>query len=216
MSSADVDISLPVSDTSVQHDNLQQQESALFEICSCFMGGGTRPPSVSYVEIVSAGFLSFIGIGVLSLLHFFVTKICVQCDESDTVQIVGSFGASAVLLFAAPGVPLAQPRNLIGGHFIAAVVGIAAHAAIGEPMESPVLAAPLAVSVSIMLMHATSCLHPPAGGTVLIAVIGSERMHDMGLLWVAAPIMSSALLMLLIAVLGNALVGRKYPNYWIG
>ena len=32
--------------------------------------------------------------------------------------LIGSFGASAVLLFGATESPLAQPRNLVGGHLL--------------------------------------------------------------------------------------------------
>jgi len=179
-------------------------------------GGGTRPPLVSNFDIMASGLLSFIGIGALSLIRHLVEQTCSLCTELDVVQVVGSFGASAVLLFGAPAAPFSQPRNLILGHLIAALVGVGVYTAIAEPMGSTTLAAPVSVSLSIMLMHACGVLHPPAGGTALIAVLGSPRMHDMGLLWVAAPIMTSASLMLLIATGGNYLLGRKYPNYWLG
>jgi CBS-domain-containing membrane protein len=79
-------------------------------------------------------------------------------------------------------------------------------------METPILAAPLAVACSIVGMQATRTLHPPAGGTTLIAVLGSERLHELsfGLL---LPTGSSAAILVLIA-LGNNFVGRRYPTYW--
>ena len=182
----------------------------------CIGAGGKRPPRVSLYEVFASGVLSFLGIGALALLYFIVSKTCTECTEVDVVQLVGSFGASAVLVFAAPKVPLAQPRNLIGGHLISAVVGVSAYECVAKPMNNVALATPLAVSVSIMLMHLTSTLHPPAGGTTMIAVLGSSRVHDMGLLWVLSPVMTSAVTLLIIAIIGNALFGRPYPQYWVG
>ena len=76
---------------------------------------------------------------------------------------------------------------------------------------------PLAVSIAIMLMHVTGTLHPPGGALALIAVLGSQRMRDLGFLWVLAPVMSSVVLTFVVVVVGNNLIGgRKYPQYWIG
>ena len=72
------------------------------------LGGGTRPPIASYNDVLCSGLVSFFGIGTLSLLNYVVTKTCDPCTESDVTQIVGSYGAASVLLYAAPGVPLAQ------------------------------------------------------------------------------------------------------------
>ena len=122
-----------------------------------------------------------------------------------------------MLLFAAPNVPLAQPRNLVGGHVLAALAGWVCYEAVSRPMGDPVIAAPLAVSTAIMGMLATRTLHPPAGGTALIFVLGSDAVHDMGPLWAAIPILTSALLMLVVALFGNnmAFSERSYPNYWL-
>jgi len=179
--------------------------------------GAERPPRATILEVCVSGVLSFVGIFALSLIHYVVSRSCSPCTELDTAQIVGSFGASAVLLFAAPKAPFSQPRNLLGGHLISALVGVGAYEGIAKPMDSVVVAAPIAVSVSIMLMHLSSTLHPPAGGTTLIAVVGSDRMHDLGLLWVVSPIMTSAVIILLVALLGNNFFDqRPYPQYWIG
>jgi CBS-domain-containing membrane protein len=65
-------------------------------------------------------------------------------------------------------------------------------------------------------MHLSRTLHPPGGATALIAVIGSEQVHDMGYLFVLIPITLGALLMLLVALLVNNLSsGRRYPEFWL-
>jgi CBS-domain-containing membrane protein len=62
---------------------------------------------------------------------------------TDGLLLVGSFGASAVLLYGAPRSPLAQPRNLIGGHALSALIGVSAWLLLGPLL--PWLAAALAV-----------------------------------------------------------------------
>lgn len=66
-------------------------------------------------------------------------------------------------------------------------------------------------------MHLTKTLHPPGGATALIAVIGSEHIHQLGYLYVLQPVLSGAMVMLLIAVLINNLSSnpqRHYPQRW--
>ena len=121
------------------------------------MRGHTQsPPRVGMVEILWSWVGSFLGIAAVGLLHFRVL------DQSALIMIIGSFGASAVLVYGAIRSPLAQPRNLIGGHVLSAIVGVAAYRYLGG---QPWLAAALAVSVSIALMHLTKTLHPPGGAT---------------------------------------------------
>ncbi|RZD16009.1 MAG: HPP family protein [Candidatus Acididesulfobacter guangdongensis] len=126
--------------------------------------------------------------------------------------VIGSFGASAVLIYAAIKSPLAQPRNLIGGHVLSALVGVACYKFFGEDI---ILASALAVSLAIMVMLATKTLHPPGGATALIAVIGGRAIYRLGFLYALIPIGLGAVILLIIALLVNNLAGnRKYPEYW--
>ena len=127
-------------------------------------------------------------------------------------MIIGSFGASAVLIYGAIRSPLAQPRNLIGGHVLSAIIGVTAFKLFGQ---QPWLAASIAVSTSIALMHLTKTLHPPGGATALIAVIGSDSIHNLGYLYVLMPAALGAIVMLLIAlVVNNIPKTRHYPEFW--
>ena len=90
-------------------------------------------------------------------------------------MIIGSFGASAVLIYGAIKSPLAQPRNLIGGHILSAVVGVASYQLFHAHLW---FASAVAVATAIAVMHATKTLHPPGGATALIAVIGGEKIHN--------------------------------------
>lgn len=170
-------------------------------------GNGQSPPGVSLVEVLWSWIGSFLGIAAVSLVHY---KIL---NQTDLMMIIGSFGASAVLIYGAIRSPLAQPRNLIGGHVLSAIVGVTAFQLFSG---HPWLAASLAVSTSIALMHLTKTLHPPGGATALIAVIGSESIHSLGYLYVLIPVALGASVMLLIALLINNIPkNRRYPEFWL-
>jgi CBS-domain-containing membrane protein len=108
---------------------------------------------------------------------------------------------------------LAQPRNLIGGHVLSAVIGVVTYKLLpGAPWE----ASSLAVSTAIAAMHATKTLHPPGGATALIAVIGTEKIHSLGFLYVLVPVGAGAAIMLLVALIFNNLPrNRRYPEFWL-
>ena len=171
------------------------------------MRGHTQsPPRVGLAEIVWSWVGSFLGIAVVGLLHFRLL------DQTAWIMIIGSFGASAVLVYGAIRSPLAQPRNLIGGHVLSAVIGVTAFQFLGG---QPWLAAALAVSTSIALMHLTKTLHPPGGATALIAVIGGDTVHHLGYLYVLVPTALGASVMLFIALIVNNIPkSRRYPEFW--
>ncbi len=172
------------------------------------MKGTTQsPPAVGLVEVLWSWAGSFLGIGAVSLIHY---KLL---DQTDLMMIIGSFGASAVLIYGAVRSPLAQPRNLIGGHILSAIVGVTAFQLVGG---QPWLAASIAVSTAIALMHLTKTLHPPGGATALIAVIGGDGVHNLGYLYVLVPVALGAAVMLLIAlVVNNIAKTRRYPEFWL-
>ncbi|MDQ1240597.1 MAG: hypothetical protein QG577_2783, partial [Thermodesulfobacteriota bacterium] len=83
-------------------------------------GASKSPPRVSLWEIFLSWLGSFLGIGAIALIHLKMNH------GLDMAMLVGSFGASAVLVYGATKSPLAQPRNLIGGHLFSALIGVAA------------------------------------------------------------------------------------------
>jgi len=170
-------------------------------------GTTQSPPRVGLAEICWSGLGSLLGIMAVGYLHH-------QLFEGTAMLLlIGSFGASAVLIFGAIKSPLAQPRNLLGGHILSALIGVSAYQLLPP---CPWLAAAVAVSVSIMVMHATRTLHPPGGATALIAVIGGERVHNLGYLYAVLPVAAGALIMLLVALLINNLSSeRSYPEFWV-
>ena len=171
------------------------------------MKGITKsPPRVSNMEIVWSWIGSFLGIGAVSFINFNLL------DKTDFLMIIGSFGASAVLIYGAVRSPLAQPRNFIGGHIISAIIGVTCYKLFPSQLW---LASSLAVATAIAAMHATKTLHPPGGATSLIAVIGSTKIHSLGYLYVILPVGVGAMIMLIIALLINNIpASRRYPEFW--
>jgi CBS-domain-containing membrane protein len=172
------------------------------------MTGATKsPPAVGLTEIAWSWAGSFLGIAAVAYINFNLL------EKTDLVMIIGSFGASAVLIYGAVKSPLAQPRNLLGGHVLSAVIGVACYQLLLSHLW---LASSAAVATSIAVMHATKTLHPPGGATALIAVIGSDRIHNLGYMYALVPVGSGALIMLAVALIVNNIAkNRRYPEFWI-
>jgi CBS domain-containing membrane protein len=122
--------------------------------------------------------------------------------------LIAPMGASAVLLFAVPASPLAQPWSILGGNLVSALVGVTAATAIADP----VVAASVAIGVAIALMASLRCLHPPSGAVALTAVLGGPAIHGLGYGFVLWPVGANSLLLLGVALLFNNLTGRAYPH----
>ena len=112
--------------------------------------------------------------------------------------VIGSFGASAVLVYGAVNSPLAQPRNLLGGHILSAIIGVVSFKLFSSNI---LLCSAIAVATSILIMQITLTLHPPGGATALIAVIGSDKIHELGFWYVLVPVATGAFILLIIAVI---------------
>lgn len=162
-----------------------------------------RETLVDVKEHILTFFGAFVGIACIGLLNSHLLAV------SDNLFLIGSFGASAVLIYGIINSPLAQPRNLIGGHLISAFTGVTvARFCPGEPW----LQAALAVSLSIVLMQISKTLHPPGGATALIAVIGSSHIKALGYLYVLSPVLSGVCILLAVAlVFNNVTRHRRYP-----
>lgn len=146
---------------------------------------------------------AFLGIGLIAFLQ-------TTLSDADNLFLIGSFGASSVLIFGAIQSPLAQPRNLVGGHIISAILGVTIYQVFPNIIW---LTAPLAVSLSILCMQVTKTLHPPGGATALIAVIGSEKIKHLGYWFVLSPVASGVFILLVVALIFNNLTPhRKYPT----
>lgn len=176
------------------------------EYLSKMKGGAKSPPGVGFSEVLWSWLGAVVGVGICGYLsaNYF--------EPRDLTLLIGSFGASAVLVYGAIKSPLAQPRNLMGGHVISGLTGVACYQLFGGSLW---IAAALSVSLAIVLMLITKTLHPPGGATALIAVIGGEKIHNLGFMYALAPSGLGALILLIVALLVNNLSkNRRYPEYW--
>ena len=122
--------------------------------------------------------------------------------------LVASMGASTVLLFAIPHSPLSQPWAVIGGNIFPALVAITC----GKFIPDLILAASISVSVSLLIMQAFRCLHPPGGALALLPLLGGSQIHELGYYFVVQPVGMNVLILLLAGLLiNNVLPGRRYP-----
>lgn len=151
---------------------------------------------------------AFLGIGIIGFTH----EVFSSFSVSDKVFLIGSFGASAVLIYGATNSPLAQPRNLIGGHLISAFIGVSIYKLFSN-FDLLWLNAALAVSLSIVAMQCTRTLHPPGGATALIANLGTPKVLSLGYFYILYPVFTGVGILLLIAIITNNIPkNRSYPN----
>lgn len=147
---------------------------------------------------------SFMGIAIIAFIQ---SKTLADIDN---IFLIGSFGASSVLIFGAIQSPLAQPRNLVGGHVISAIIGVTIYKTLPNILW---ITAPLAVSLSIVMMQITKTLHPPGGAAALIAIIGTDKIKQLGYWYVLTPVLTGTLILLIVALVFNNLTpNRKYPT----
>ncbi len=171
-------------------------------------GRGSGPARRPASEIVWSWVGAFVGIFAI------VWPSTLMLPGVESIFLIGSFGASAVLVYGVPFADLAQPRNVLGGHVVSAAVGVTVQQLVPHDVA---LASALAVATAIAAMHLTRTLHPPGGATALIAVIGGMSITNLGYTYVVAPVGISAVLMLAIGVVVNNLSAnpaRHYPKYW--
>lgn len=179
---------------------------AVKKFFSKMKGGAQSPPGVGAGEL----FWSWLGASIGIMICAYLSSR--YFEPHDLTLIIGSFGASAVLVYGAVKSPLAQPRNLVGGHIISGLVGVACQQIFGGVVW---FAAAMAVSFAIVAMLATKTLHPPGGATALIAVIGGTKIHNLGFFYALVPAGAGAVILLIVALIVNNLAKeRKYPEYW--
>ncbi|MBK6592850.1 MAG: HPP family protein [Burkholderiales bacterium] len=146
---------------------------------------------------------SFIGAGFGILVTALLGRWVVNPDVS-SAWLIAPMGASAVLVFAVSGSPMAQPWAVIGGNTISALVGISCVLTLGDT----IWAAPLSVLLAIALMFSLRCLHPPGGATALLAVLVQATNYQFALV----PVLLNSIVLVAAAVVYNNLTGRRYPH----
>lgn len=162
---------------------------------------GIQMPAAPTEKILSA-----VG-GVVSIyLIFFVSQWAT--DLQGAASILPSMGAATVLLFGVPSGPLSQPWALFAGNLLSAFIGVLCY----QWIDHIVIAASVAVGLSIGLMFVFRCVHPPGGATALAAVIGGDAIYELGFYYVLTPTLINCCIIFSVAFLFNNLFGwRRYP-----
>jgi CBS domain-containing membrane protein len=163
-----------------------------------FYFGGDQPP-VAWNERFRSSCGAFIGL----MLVFTLAKYLGELSGIDE-WLMASLGASALLVFALPGSPMAQPWAVIAGNTLAALIGITAANLIKEPL----LAMPIAAAASILGMFILRCLHPPATAVALIAVLA----HVINYRYAFFPVMVDSILLVIAGAIYSNTTGKSYPN----
>ncbi len=159
--------------------------------------GFAYQPKFSYSQVLFSWLGSFLGIAALAYLSV----------HTNAPMIAAPFGATAVLVFAVPDSPLAQPRNIIGGNLLGAIVCILMVQFWGT---APWVMA-LAVATTIKLMQLTRTLHPPGGAVALVGVMSNASWD-----FLLAPVLAGSIVIVLCTIAFNNLApGRTYPQHWL-
>ncbi|WP_066633630.1 HPP family protein [Desulfolucanica intricata] len=162
------------------------------------MKGGrcTDLPKVTWTGLLFTAAGTITGVGLVAFL-------AVYCSLP---LLLPSFGASAVLLYATCHAPVAQPRNVVGGHLVSAAAGVLVYHFFGNTWWTIALG----VTLAAVLMLVTRTLHPPGGATAYIAVYSGQEFS-----FIIFPVGVGIICLVIIAVLINNLSReRSYPVYW--
>jgi len=159
--------------------------------------GTVCPPRPSYRHILLSWMGGFLGIAITGYLSL----------AAHTPLLMAPFGATCVLAFGVPDSPLAQPRNVIGGHLLSTFIGLVCLHLFGHQWW----AMAIAVATAIAGMQLTRTVHPPAGADPLVVMLTGATWN-----FLLTPVLFGSLVLAICAVLFNNLVAeRTYPKYWL-
>lgn len=163
-----------------------------------FYLGGDQP-AVSWLERLRSVLGAFVGLMLVLTIAKYLGEL-----NSISEWLMASLGASALLVFALPGSPMAQPWAVIAGNTLSALVGVMC----AKWISVPLLALPMAAALSILGMFMLRCLHPPAAAVALIAVLGGITHYR----YAFFPVMVDSAFLILAGAIYSNLTGKSYPN----
>ena len=179
---------------------------------SKLLGGSNKLSPVSdyyiWLEILIATF------GGVGLLEGIFKNSNIFTNYHHAPIIIASYGATAILCFNASQVPLAQPSNILIGHFISSLIGLGIQKlfSLSEMGRDHYWASgALSVGIASVVMSIGNCVHPPAGASALLPSI-DEQIRLMSWWYLPVQIISSVLMIVVACITGN--VFRRYPVYW--
>jgi len=158
--------------------------------------GAALPPVPSKKSVAIAWLGGFVTLALLAGLS----------DGLNVALVLGSFGASCVLVFGFPDAPFSQPRNVVLGHVISSLIGLGCMQLFGAEWWSGAIA----VGTAIAVMMLTRTVHPPAGSNPVIVFLGHPSWG-----FLLFPTLLGAVLIVLVALIYNNLSREaRWPKYW--
>lgn len=172
-------------------------QSAFKNFLNKFKGDGAHLPPRPAKKTVALAWLG----SVLA-----IATIAALTDSISVALLLGSFGASCVLVFGYPDLPFSQPRNVIVGHFLSSFVGLIFLTTLGHHWWTVALS----VATAVALMMLTRTIHPPAGSNPVIIFLTQPSWH-----FLLFPTLIGALILVVVALIYNNITREaKYPKYW--
>lgn len=152
-----------------------------------------------------------IGAGIGLTLCIFLVRLTLAPGGSGgpdpTLLLIAPLGATAMLVFAVPSSPLAQPWSVLVGNGVSAFVGVTVVLTVQEPW----LALGLSVTGAMIAMMLLRATHPPAAGVALGSVLTADSVREIGYSYIFSPVLMDTVLLLVVAVAFNRATGRVYP-----
>lgn len=173
--------------------------SLLNKVCNQIKGLPRAPqPAIPARELWITFIGSMVGLGITAAMAY----------KWNCPMLAGSFGSTATMIYGAYKAPLAQPRNILLGHFLSALMGVAVYDFFGTTWWSLALG----VTLATIFMAVTHSIHPPAGATAYVAVLTGGLGE--GYSFIINPILIGVFILTLVAVIVNKAGKRNYPTHW--
>jgi len=157
-----------------------------------------QPLHINARERIRASAGVALGVAITALLSLYFAN-----GDVSHPWLVAPIGASAVLIFAVPSSPLAQPWGVLGGNTLSVLIGALCAAWISHP----ILACTVAVTMAVVVMLTLRCLHPPGGAAALLAALSGVDYH-----FALFPVLTNCAILVVIGIAYNSLTGRRYPH----
>lgn len=188
--------SAPEGQTQEQHADTAGISTLMLLLKKMKGDGASLPPRPGLKPVALAWLGGFLAIAAVALL----------ADALSVAMVLGSFGATCVLVFGYPDVPFSQPRNVITGHFISSLIGLIFLTTFGPHWWS----VSLSVGTAIAVMMLTRTVHPPAGSNPVIVFLTQPSWA-----FLLLPTLAGATIVVAVALLyNNSTRDARYPKYW--
>jgi len=156
--------------------------------------------------------LGGIGAGVSIAILAYITFQSILSGTNYGLWLAASFGSSVVVVFGYPDNEFSQPKNVLFGHLLCALMGIIFVTLFKITQDRTIffLTIGLAVGLSVMLMMALKITHPPAGGNTIVVMLTQDSFQ-----FLIFPIMVGAITIIIGGIIYNRFILKKnYPLKW--